>query len=162
MIGIISDTHDNIDAIRKAVNFFNTQKVSVVLHAGDFIAPFTAKEFKNLDAKLVGVFGNNDGDRRHLKETYIKFGCELNDIHELQLRGKCIALYHGTETDILTALIKHDKYDFLVTGHTHKAEIKKEGKTLIINPGEACGYLTGRKTVALLDIEHMNAKIYTL
>ncbi len=47
-IGIISDTHDNLALIKKAVTFFNGEKVDLVLHAGDFVSPFTALEFKNL------------------------------------------------------------------------------------------------------------------
>ncbi|MEM2918874.1 MAG: metallophosphoesterase [Candidatus Altiarchaeota archaeon] len=162
MIGILSDTHDNLDAIKKAVNFFNRQNVSVVLHAGDYVAPFTAKEFKNLNSKLIGVFGNNDGDRVHLAEVYKKIGCELKDFHELEQDGKFIALYHGTDDEISKALIKYNKYDIIILGHSHKAEIKAEKKKLIINPGETCGYLTGNKTVALLDTKNLKAKIFHL
>lgn len=162
MIGILSDTHDNLDAIRKAVNFFNTHNVSIVLHAGDFVAPFTVKEFKNLNSRFIGVFGNNDGDRTHLTEIYKKIGCEIKDFYELEQDGKFIALYHGTDDEISKALVRYDKYDVIILGHTHKAEIKTEKKKLIINPGEACGYLTGKKTVALLDTKNLKAKIFQL
>jgi len=36
-------------------------------------------------------------------------------------------------------------------GHTHKLDIHQDGKTLIINPGESCGYLTGHSTAVILD-----------
>jgi len=29
--------------------------------------------------------------------------------------------------------------------------IERKGKTLTVNPGELCGYLTGKATIALLD-----------
>ncbi|HCL90984.1 MAG TPA: YfcE family phosphodiesterase, partial [Candidatus Atribacteria bacterium] len=48
-IGIISDTHDNLPKIKKAVGIFNREKVELVLHAGDFVSPFTFLEFKNLN-----------------------------------------------------------------------------------------------------------------
>ncbi|HNR26026.1 MAG TPA: metallophosphoesterase family protein, partial [Methanobacteriaceae archaeon] len=48
LIGIMSDSHDHIEAIRMVVNFFNQKKVDLVLHAGDLISPFTASEFKQL------------------------------------------------------------------------------------------------------------------
>ena len=63
MIGIISDSHDNMNALWKAVEFFNERGVKAVLHAGDLISPFTARAFKELKPKLYFVFGNNDGDR---------------------------------------------------------------------------------------------------
>jgi predicted phosphodiesterase len=44
MIGILSDTHDNLNAIRRAVSFFRDAGCRLIIHAGDFVAPFAAKE----------------------------------------------------------------------------------------------------------------------
>lgn len=62
-IGIISDSYDNLAQIAKAVRFFNKAKVELVLHAGDFIAPFTNRGFKELNSELIGVFGNMDAEK---------------------------------------------------------------------------------------------------
>lgn len=159
MIGIISDTHDNIEAIRKAVDFLNSRKVSLVLHAGDFIAPFTVEEFKKLDTKIIGVFGNNDGDRNGLSEKFSQIGTDLKDFIELEYGGKEIAIYHGTIMEFVSALVKSGKYDIVVLGHTHLPEIKKEKNTLVINPGEVCGYLTGKRTLCLLNTKKMEVEI---
>ena len=67
MIGLIADTHDNLPLIDKAVTRLNEEKVEIVLHAGDYVAPFVVPRFKNLQAKLIGVFGNTDGAREMLK-----------------------------------------------------------------------------------------------
>ena len=40
--------------------------------------------------------------------------------------------------------------------------IKRHGKTLVINPGEACGYLTGTSTIALLDTGTAEARLISL
>jgi len=162
MLGLISDTHDNLDAITKAVNFFNDRKVSLVLHAGDHIAPFTVRGWKNLNCPFIGVFGNNDGDRKGLMRSFSELGCELKEVAELSHEGKKIALYHGTISEITSALVSCAENDLVVRGHTHVPEIKQEGKTLVINPGEACGYLTGKKTVCLLDTANMQATINEL
>jgi hypothetical protein len=50
LIGIMSDTHDDIAQTKKAVAMFNRKKVEHVLHAGDIISPFmidTLKELKS-------------------------------------------------------------------------------------------------------------------
>jgi putative phosphoesterase len=70
MIGIMSDSHDNLPAIREAVQFFNEAKVELVIHAGDMISPFVAKEIKNLNAEFKAVFGNNDGERDGLRHFF--------------------------------------------------------------------------------------------
>ena len=50
LIGVMSDTHDDIVQTKKAVAKFNQKKVEQVLHAGDIISPFmidTLKELKS-------------------------------------------------------------------------------------------------------------------
>ncbi len=61
-IGIVADSHDNVPAIKKAVEYFNKSNIRFVIHAGDYIAPFSVKEFLKLKTKLLGIFGNNDGE----------------------------------------------------------------------------------------------------
>ena len=41
-------------------------------------------------------------------------------------------------------------FDLIVYGHTHEVDVQK-GRTLIVNPGECCGWVKGRRTVALWD-----------
>ena len=72
--------------------------------------------------------------------------------------GKKIALLHGTHQEIVDSLVESGAYDLIVRGHSHRAEIL-EGETLVVNPGEVCGYLTGRQTVALIDLDRMHAQI---
>ena len=40
LVGLISDTHDNLPMVEKAVKRLNEEKVGLVLHAGDYVAPF--------------------------------------------------------------------------------------------------------------------------
>ena len=159
-VGVISDTHDNLDAIKKAVKLFNDEGVALVLHAGDFVAPFTAKPFSALNARLVGIFGNNDGDKLLLKERFEGGGVgELHeDPHELKLGGRSVIITHRPQ--IVNALAK--TYDVVIYGHTHQPEIRREGGRLILNPGECGGWLSGRRTVALLDVEKLEAELREL
>ncbi len=162
MIGIVSDSHDNLPAIRQAVEFLNSENVSMVLHAGDYVAPFTVREFKNLKCPFHGVFGNNDGEKKGLNRAFSEMGTEIKEFEEINQGGKKIALYHGTITEFLSALISGGEYDVVVRGHTHNPQIKKEGRTLVINPGELCGYLTGKRTLCLLDSDSMEAVIHEI
>lgn len=154
MIGILSDSHDNMNAIRTAVELFNRKKVSTVLHAGDIISPFTATAFSKLDADMYFVFGNNDGDRLLLKQKYEEIGAECcGDFGDLEIEGKRIALLHGIYEAPVQALAESGDFDVVIRGHTHHAGVTKINNTLLINPGETAGVLTGKRTVALLDTE---------
>ena len=53
------------------------------------------------------------------------------------------------------------KYDIIIYGHTHKVDLK-EGKPLIINPGECGGWITGSSTIAVLDTDKLKAEILEL
>ena len=155
MIGIISDTHDNVYAVREAVEYLNSLDLELVIHAGDYIAPFTAIELKKLDAKMVGVFGNNDGEKDGLR----KHLPELVELAEFEHKGKKFAVYHGTIESVVDALVKSKKYDIVIRGHNHLPQIEDADGVLLINPGELCGYSHGKRTLCLLDIDKMHAEI---
>ena len=164
MIGLIADTHDNLPMVDRAVRRLNEEKVELVLHAGDYVAGFVIPRFNELKAELIGVFGNNDGDHELLKKRF-------SENKRLQLRGNFaevtaddlkIALLHGGDLELLEALVDQERFDVVVHGHTHIPEIRRKGKTLVVNPGEVCGYLTGKSTLALLDTAKREARIIEL
>ena len=161
-IGLMSDTHDRLDAVEKAIELFNREGLEHVLHAGDLVSPFVAPKFSKLKAKLYFIWGNNEGDREHICLKFGEIGIRpLGDFVALELDGRKIALLHGTQEDIVEALLRSGSFDIVVRGHTHWAEVH-EGKTLYVNPGEVCGYLSGRQTVALLDLTELRAEILEL
>lgn len=154
-IGIISDTHDRRGMVDAAVERFNQEGVECVLHAGDFVSPFVVSWLSRLESPLVGVFGNNDGDRTLLQERFAEYDhLDLRgDFARLELSGARIALLHGHQRDLLAALIETGWFDYVVHGHSHRAGCSGQGRTRVVNPGEACGYLTGRSTVGILETE---------
>ncbi|MCX9015055.1 MAG: metallophosphoesterase [Candidatus Methanoperedens sp.] len=159
-IGIISDTHDNLPAIDEAVKVFDREGVELVIHAGDWNAPFSMVRLARAKARLVGVFGNVDGERDFMKEKALEVGVEiLGDSGELDVGGIKIALYHGKDEMFVDALAKSATYNVVIRGHTHNPQVTEVGSALVINPGEGCGYLTGKRTIAILDTEKMYADI---
>jgi len=50
IIGIISDTHDNIYLIDEVINQLNKREINLVLHAGDYVSPFTAHHFETAES----------------------------------------------------------------------------------------------------------------
>ncbi|RLE55177.1 MAG: YfcE family phosphodiesterase [Candidatus Methanomethylicota archaeon] len=162
-VGLISDTHDNQDAVESAVKLFNEHGVDVVLHAGDWCAPFTLVRLAKVKCKVYGVFGNVDGERDFMKIKASQVGVELlGDFGELDFQGVKLALIHGKHERIVEALARSGMFKVVVRGHTHKAGVVKMGDCLIVNPGEACGYLTGKRTVAILDLETLDVSFLEL
>jgi putative phosphoesterase len=156
--GILSDTHDNMDRIKETVELFNERGVEHVVHAGDFVSPFTFRLLKKLRCGFTGVFGNNDGDRLLLHK--MSEGRVFPQPHTFELDGKKIVLIH--EHHVADALADSGHYDLVVYGHTHKPDIRKVRNTLIVNPGEAGSWLYGKSTVAIADLSAMTAELITL
>lgn len=154
-IGVMSDSHDNIPNIKKAVSLFNREKVSFLLHAGDYIAPFSLAALKGLQCDYRGVIGNNDGASGALIKA--SGGKIKKGVLELILLRNKIALIHDK-----SELSPKKKYDLVIYGHTHVPEVKKTKSTLFVNPGECCGWLHSKPSVCIVDLAPLSAKIYYL
>lgn len=157
-IGIISDTHDDMTSIKKAVDVLNNRKVSRVIHAGDIVSPFTFEVFKDLKGDFTGIFGNNDGDRLLLKER------SGNNIHNqplmLNIEKKRIIIFH--EPYIVNEIAESGNFNIIIYGHTHKPDIRKVKDTLIINPGKVAVLHKGKSTLAILDIRSLDVELVEL
>ncbi|MEZ0318405.1 MAG: metallophosphoesterase [Pyrobaculum sp.] len=166
LIGIVSDSHDNVSAIKRAGEELRKRGVSLVVHAGDWVSPFSARFLREAvgeGVRIVGVWGNNEGERPFFLEVARKFGIEiLGEAGELEVGGRRVAVYHGTSPVLLNALVKSGLYDVVATGHTHIAALERHGKTLVVNPGELCGCLTGRSSYAVVDLEKLEAELVFL
>lgn len=163
IIGIMSDTHDNLPMIEAAVNKLNELNVELVYHAGDYIAPFVDSKLKKLKAPLIGVLGNNDGSTYLLKKKFAEFGADIRGRFAFDvIDGLRIAVVHGDDRELMRSLLELQSYDILITGHTHEAKIYRKGQMLVINPGETCGLLTGKSTIAILDTDKLEAEIIEL
>jgi uncharacterized protein len=160
LIGILSDTHDNLVRVREAVRLFNDAACDLVIHAGDFVAPFTVEELRNLRAPVKAVYGNCDGERAGLAKAFAGLG---------EVREAPLEFSHAG----LRFLVSHldgpvERYraakacDVVVFGHTHRPSAELRDGVLLVNPGEAGGWLRGKSTVVLLDPAALKAEIITL
>lgn len=149
MIGILSDSHDNVVALRKAVSLFRDAGCELLVHAGDFVAPFAARELEQAGCPVKAVFGNCDGEKKGLASALRGFGKVRKAPWVFEHRGTRIFLAHLDGA--LANAIATGGYDIIIYGHTHKPDVRTSGHTLILNPGETGGWLTGKSTVALYD-----------
>jgi len=162
-VGIISDTHDRLEMIIRATNIFNDEGVNLVLHAGDYVSPFTADAFRPLKANIIGIFGNNDGDKASLRKKYGEIGAEIRDSFALvDADGKKIGLLHGHDGLLLEALSGSEALDVLVYGHTHSPSITRKGRVLFVNSGDASGYLSDKATIGILDTNTEECRLIEL
>jgi putative phosphoesterase len=149
-VAVIADSHDNLRMIRRAVVVINEWGADLVVHCGDYIAPFTAEPFRKLDAPLRGVFGNNDGDRAALKKAYADIGDINTDPHRFTFEGLSILITHKPR--VAREAAAGAGYDLIAFGHDHHVRVE-HGESLVICPGELGGWVTGRATLALVEVK---------
>jgi putative phosphoesterase len=148
IVGILSDTHDRVDAARAGVKLLQQHGAEYFIHCGDV----GSEQILDLLAGLPSafVFGNTDWDLRGLQRYArdLNLTC-LGPGGNLELGGKLFHVEHGDDPRTMRRALDAQTFDYLLHGHTHVRRDERVGKTRVINPGAL--HRAREKTVALLD-----------
>lgn len=152
VIGVISDTHDNLPIVKKAFKMLNEMKVNFVIHCGDIVSPFVVEYFTC--EKMFAVFGNNDGDKLLLKEKFEKKGYIITKGPEcFKIKERKILIMHEPKE---IENFKKGDYDLILYGHTHKLDLGER----VVNPGELSGWLSDFRTFVTIELETLDFKVH--
>ncbi len=155
-IGILSDSHDNFGKAEQALALFLREGVSSVLHLGDVCSALALEPFRAAGIPVLGVFGNNDRDRQGIQAVSANgFG---TGPRTLSLDGRTVLMAHSFD-ELSASAGGGGKHDLILFGHTHRALTMRVGSAVVINPGEACGFASGRPTCAVVDLSSMEVRI---
>jgi len=151
LIGIMSDSHDNMGNMNKAIGILKQKKAEAIIHCGDLCAPFMVEELDKAGVPVHVVFGNvedryNTPKKCEASENVTHHG----DLAELELGKKRIAVTHYDT--YAEGLADTFKYDVVFHGHTHVKRSEQRGKTLLVNPGEILGRL-GKPSIVLYNTD---------
>ena len=113
----------------------------------------------DLNCKVIGVFGNNDGERIGVAKRFESLGEVHNNLAEVEVGSRKICAMHYPE--LAEAIAQSGEYDIVIYGHTHQIDARQE-KSLILNPGEVGGWVTGKSTVAIVDLDNLEVEIREL
>lgn len=154
--GVLSDTHDSRESADEALRLFVREGVEAVLHLGDVCSPKTLAGFFATGIPLIGVFGNNDADRAGFQAaTGNAFHAGP---HMPVVGGRRILMAHKFQ-ELQAEIGDGGRFDLILFGHTHRPVTMRVGRALVLNPGEACGFVYGRSTCAVVDLDSMEARV---
>ncbi|OHD67938.1 MAG: hypothetical protein A2W19_06735 [Spirochaetes bacterium RBG_16_49_21] len=149
-IGILSDTHNNIEVTKKAIGIFIENKVDLIVHAGDITSPRMLRLFKGLECKFV--LGNGDIDVEDLNAESQKLGFgNIENSCIFTTGDKKIIVFHGYDVPQFRRALASGEFNYVIKGHTHFFENYVSNKSRVINPGSLYG--TEEFSVAILDTE---------
>lgn len=151
-IAIMSDSHDSISNLKKAIEICLKEKVEKIFHCGDLISPFMVPFLGNFNKEIHLILGNNPGDIYLLTQKILNYpNIKLHgESAFLEVDGYKIAMVHYPK--VAYAFARTEEYDFIFCGHTHRYEVKEIGRTLVINPGEILGK-EGKPSFVILDLK---------
>ncbi len=151
---IIADTHVPKRARDLPPQLWDeVDRADVVLHAGDWVAESLLDELDGRAARLVGVYGNNDGPELRQR---------LGEVARVEIAGVRLAVVHETGDSAgreRRCAVLYDDVDVLIFGHSHIPwDTTTDTGLRLLNPGSPtdrrrqpyCTYLTATATEGCL------------
>lgn len=158
-LGIISDTHGRLAATQDAVKILREQDVTEVIHCGDIGSAGVVACFDGLSAHFV--LGNVDREEDHttvaIRTAGHSFHGRFGSLEREYIR---IAFLHGDDSRRFDREIAAETWDLICHGHTHVAERRTVGRTLILNPGAV--HRASPPSVATVDLPSLEVRFFEL
>ncbi len=156
-IGVVSDTHNNLKNVKRIVTLFNELDVDRVIHTGDITQAKTIHAFADLCAPMSGVFGNNDQERATLTAAIDDHGFEFCE-------PPFLCTWHDRRIIVVHDPLEFEghltpEYDLALHGHTHRFREEMADATLVYNPGECAGMMTGYNAIGVVDLTDLSTEL---
>ncbi|MFA7256506.1 MAG: YfcE family phosphodiesterase [Kiritimatiellales bacterium] len=140
-IGIISDTHGQVDLALAAAREFIFRAVDAVIHCGDIGSDMVLTEmaalFQALDIPMYAVLGNCDVYENSTYFPEVSGVTLMGRVAHLTLANRKIAVLHSDDEAHFEAIVQSNSYDYVFHGHSHACRNEQIEKTRVVNPGAA-------------------------
>ena len=149
LLGVVSDTHGHLSYAREAIRMLESLAPAVVIHCGDIGSAEIVPLFAPWPTHFV--LGNADEGLSEIEEAVTGAGQTWHGAFgSLTLFNRHIAFLHGHDAVRLRREIKSGRWDLVCHGHTHRQDLRREGKTVVLNPGAL--YRAHPHSLALVDL----------
>lgn len=140
LVALLSDIHDHTAHLLLALHAAREAGCTHLLFMGDMAGASTFRTLREeWDGPIDLVFGNNEYEIASFNRMAGSW--PLTTLHgtyaDIELDSRRIFFCH-LPWDAARAA-DTDRYDAVFHGHTHEPELRMQGKTLVVNPGEVYG-----------------------
>ena len=160
-IGIISDTHDDMQNLQVALDTLRAQNVMAVFHCGDVCGPKVIRALEGFDVWIAQ--GNMDRHKELAQAIEETLGrTRFAWLHKPTLDGYTLAIIHGDNEEVLGNLVTSGNHAYVFHGHTHHRRDQTIGRTRAINPGALGGTRKQCYSFCILDLATGNVRFIEL
>ncbi len=159
LVALLSDIHDHTTHLLLALHAARQEGCTHLLFMGDMASASTFRTLREEWQHGIDlVFGNNEYELGVFRQMAEKW--PLTTLHgdeaDITLDGRRIFLTHLPWA--ATKAAESGRYDAVFFGHTHCAEQRQVGSTLVVNPGEVYGR-QGTPSIGVYDTATNTARI---
>jgi hypothetical protein len=136
-IGIVSDTHGNVQRLTAALDLLAQEEVEAIVHCGDHGSVECVEALGQPDVPVYAVAGNVDRDLDELADAAQEAGLHYDPrAIEIPLGEEAMfTATHGHMESLLEDFIRGGRFAFVCHGHTHRQRNELLGQTRVICPG---------------------------
>ncbi|MFV1858433.1 MAG: metallophosphoesterase [Anaerolineales bacterium] len=161
-LGVLADTHDNVNNLERVLDAYRKQGITQVIHCGDMTTEGTARSLEGFE--VVYVDGNMDRDLPEIYRTLRDLNPHsvVLPTYEGEIGGVSIGVTHGDNENELRRLVDSGKHQYVFYGHTHRRRDETQGSTRILNPGALGALKFESRSYSIVDLDTGEATIIEL
>ncbi len=134
MIGVLTDSHSNLQNLQTAAAILSQRGVRTAIHCGDICTPASVQALRGLDVHWV--FGNCDLDHGTLRYTMEQLGHTCHGlVGSMAASEHRIGFTHGHQQSLLDELINDGRHHYVCHGHSHTTRDDTIGTVRVLNSG---------------------------
>ena len=157
-IGILSDTHNNLKNLQKALAIFQDRRIQTLFHCGDLTGVEVVQGLAGF--QVICVLGNGDVASGEIRAALLALN--PNNYVGLQYTGLIgdvrVASTHGHLPGLVDDFTHSGQYDYVFKGHSHIHQDQRTGFTRLINPGALGGLHREPRQICILNLESGKAE----
>ncbi len=156
IIGVLSDTHNNLSNLLSALAAFRERDISTVIHCGDLTDHDLVSHFDGF--RVIYVFGNGDFATGTIRNRLNKMNPDSTAamVFRGTLDGVRVAATHSHMEGKVMDLIREKKFQWVFHGHTHEKRDEVIRGVRVVNPGALGGAGRGPRSFCVVDLDAEN------
>jgi len=151
-IGVLSDTHDNLDNVLTVLEILRQRGIETVIHCGDLTDFTMISHFSGF--RLIYLIGNMDVATGTIRKRVEQMREDnfAGLVYQGKLDGRMVAATHSHLEGKVMELVQEKRFDWIFHGHTHEKRDETVRETRIVNPGALGGLVRGPRSFCIVDL----------